>query len=183
MCPLRVCSAGMCAVARPRYWWASWPVQDGPGARLERHSTHTVVRLTADRAPSAAWADAGWELLDDSVRLPTFVRSIPKKKPTFLPAGIAACNAATKARWKKDEWRFAPYQYKSEFLLRQIANHRVMRPPSATERERLTFLGTGYIAMAIHPTVAKKEPPYRRFFPCWRPRMDFWPALSRTWST
>lgn len=64
----------------------------------------------------------GWSLpgaeLDEGLRLPTFTRAIPRKKPPPNPAGIHQCDDQTLRRWKGDEMKFPPYTYQPQFLFR-----------------------------------------------------------------
>ena len=88
---------------------------------MEYGSDSNVVRYDAVLPPVVDWADPGWDLTcGQDQHIPTFVRAIRKKKPGFLPAGIATRNKATKARWAADGYRYAPYQYKTPNLMYKI---------------------------------------------------------------
>ena len=50
----------------------------------------------------------------DMKALPTFMRSISRKTPRNAPAGIDNCGPQDLARWRDDQHRFPPYQYKHD---------------------------------------------------------------------
>ena len=157
--PHRACASGISQARRDRFYWLSWRVPASPGVTVERKPGYFKVRFEANLPPSDLWADPGWVFCGSpSTRLPTFMRSIPKKKQTFLPAGIASTPADARRRWVRDAWRFPPYQYKKEFLMRHKRHPRILRVTNANERERLMFLGTDTTRYALNPVEAKRDP-------------------------
>lgn len=78
---------------------------------------HVDVRLVAKRPDPSLWTDPGWVWCGDShTSLPTFIRTAPKSKPGFLPAGLASTPADARRRWALDKYRYPPYQYKRVLL-------------------------------------------------------------------
>ena len=157
--PLRVCSRGLAPSRRARYFWASWKVPPAEGVEVHELDGHISVTLTATRPDPVLWTDAGWEWLGSpETSLPTFIRSAPKKKPGYLPAGLAHTPEDARRRWRADRFRFPPYQYKREFCFRSIRERRRLRVVSVEEREILMFLGRGFTSHCWNPTKAKADP-------------------------
>ena len=66
--------------------------------------------------------------VEESVIYPTFVRSIPRKKPPQRPAGIRKTSEEERARWKRDGFRFAPYQYGGQYMMVPKGAEQSVRP-------------------------------------------------------
>ena len=157
--PVVVCASGMSQVRRKRYLWASWPIRSGLGVEVEEQEASWKVTLSAELPPSSQWVSPGWQMEGSpEVRFPTFMRALPKKKETFLPAGIASTPADARKRWRADAYRYPPYQYKREFCVRHKRNPRRLRVLCAEEREVTMFLGRGATRYALNPTAAKADP-------------------------
>lgn len=79
---------------------------------------------------------------DAKLRLPTFTRAIPRRKP---PAGIKSCSEETLSLWRRDEMKYPPYTYKPEFLifLRKLKGA-PGRVACASEREKLMGFKEGH---------------------------------------
>ena len=115
----RACGSDISQVRRDRYYWLSWRVPACNGVAVEERDDYSKVSFTATIAPSELWADAGWTFEGDAdERIPTFMRRLPKGKPTFTPTHIDNTQADAARRWAKDSWRYPPYHYKRQFLLR-----------------------------------------------------------------
>ena len=139
-----VCASGISQVRRRRYLWASWPMSGAPGVSVEETPHTWKIGLEATLPDPKDWVEPGWRFVgDSSTRLPTFMRAIPKKKETYLPAGILNTPADARRRWAAHKWRYPPYQYKREFCFRSLEQPRRLRVASAEEREILMFLGPG----------------------------------------
>ena len=82
----------------------------------------------------------------------------PKTKETYLPSGIPSPPADARKRWEADQWRYPPYQYRTEYCLRRISPPHELRLLCAEEREVLMFLGKGVTKYAINPTKAQENP-------------------------
>ena len=107
--PVAVCSSGISQVKRRRYLWASWPILSGEGVSVSQEPQYWNVKFTGALPNPNLWAAPGWELAGpDATRLPTFVRALPKTKPTYLPAGIATTPPDARQRWRSDSWRYPP---------------------------------------------------------------------------
>jgi hypothetical protein len=157
--PVVVCASGISQVRRKRYLWASWPVSPAPGVVVSQTEEVWKVSFEARLPPPALWTDPGWEFCgEESTRIPTFMRSLPKGKQTHMPAGIAGTPSDAKRRWAAHKWRYPPYQYKKEFCLRKKRQPRLLRVATAAERELLMFLGRGATVYAMNPVKAKQDP-------------------------
>ena len=77
----------------------------------------------------------------------TFVRPIPRAKPPPVPAGLASTLREALVRWKAHQFRYPPYQYKLENMVKsgawgcQRAPGRTMRLRPLTSCERAVRLG------------------------------------------
>ena len=157
--PVVACASGISQVRRKRYLWASWPVTSAPGVTVEERAATWKVSFEATLPEPRLWLDPGWEMIGGpDIRFPTFMRALPKKKQTFLPAGIASTPPDARRRWKSDQWRYPPYQYKREFCVRNRRRPRQVRLLNARERETLMFLGRNATKYAVNPTHVKESP-------------------------
>ena len=89
------------------------------------------------------------------LHLPTFMRALPKKKETFMPAGIDNAPPDARKRWKAHAWRYPPYQYRREFCFSKRQQGAIavgLRVATATEREVLMFLGRGPYTLVHQPS-------------------------------
>ena len=154
--PLALCPSDVLCYNRPRLAWMSMEVEAGPGVELWRQSGFTRVWMTAEAPPDEDWLQEGWQRCDPTCKLPTFMKSIVRKHPPPMPAGIERCPPDALQRWESDSFRFAPYQYKLQHLLRDAEGH--LRYPSADERERLLGFGTGHTSMAFSAGISKEQP-------------------------
>ena len=131
--PRRACPSGFCQVRRPRYYWINWVVRSSPGVQVEAKDECRHVKLAGKGFPSHLWVSDGWEFCgNEATKLPTFVRAIRRKKQTHLPAGIATTPKPARQRWRRDNWRYPPYHYRTEFCLKR----RTQRPGAAMESLR-----------------------------------------------
>ena len=138
--PLRVDAAGVSLARRPRLYWPSWEVMPEEGLTLhppvgDGWASYTTVELTAS-INEKDFLQAGW-FLAPGVKLPTFTTSRPSPKPGRRPAGLHTCDEATLARWRQDQHRFPPYQYKAENCI----HHKVQGVRVANIAEREAILG------------------------------------------
>ena len=157
--PIVACAAGLSHVRRRRYLWASWKMFEWPGVTLKEKPEAWALSFSATLPQSQLWTCPGWQLNGpEDIKLPTFMRSIPKRSETYLPSGIESTPSDARKRWARDEWRYPPYQYKKEFCLRRTRNTGELRLVNSEERETLMFLGRGSTRFALNPTKAKQDP-------------------------
>ena len=143
------CDAGTLTwCSRPRLYWLTWDIAEGPGVVLDSNCVPAEVVLHA-------WQDLeevcqeGWIKVDPSRPYPTFTTSRPRVAPGRKPAGISQCTAGELERWRQDKHRFPPYQYTHRNLVINRSNE--MRLPSIQEKEYIMGFPIDYTL----PSVAK----------------------------
>ncbi len=134
---------------RRRYYWIDAGLaakereaipEDDEIAFEVNHKAQTRLyrwRLMCPEKPNETnWLESGCEPSNrrpDAV-ITTFTRPTPRKKPPQEPAELNTCDQAARDRWQADRFRYPPYRYKEENLIRTQA--RELRAPTAPERER-----------------------------------------------
>ena len=163
--PHRSCPSSMMPVRRPRFYWLTWRIPPGPGVRVEARGAYVQVDFVATPSTADQWEEPGWNFCGrPTTKLPTFVRAIKRKKPTLLAAGLVGTPKAARARWRRHDWRYPPYQYKKQFCLErapQAGRHSKdagLRPPNTRERERLMGLGANFIQFCVNQIEIKGGP-------------------------
>ena len=139
MHPLLVDAKHLSRARRPRLFWLSVPLIKQEEVEMHQGELYDEIIYGAATEPMHAVLEEGWEWIsgqrDTALRFPTFTRSIPRAKPPKAPAGLDSCGEETLARWRADQFRFPPYTYAEEFLIRNAQG--TMRTLSASERELL----------------------------------------------
>eukprot|EP00435_Cladocopium_sp_Y103_P048720 s474_g14.t1 len=115
--PWYIDANGMALCHRPRLYWVSWELCEGPGVSMGYGSDGRLpirgeIQLLAQK-DSQDYLESGWHLHEGQV-LPTFTTSRPSPTPLKRPAGLKTCQAHERARWQADMHRFPPYQYRDE---------------------------------------------------------------------
>lgn len=130
-----ICSGTLSRVRRPRFFWVSEELDFRPLGIVEAGPDYTTVHLSAPLEPTELWVSPGWSWQgDEDTSLPTFTRSIPRRKPPPSPAGLAHTPEDARQRWYEDDYRYPPYTYKTQFCLSDGSRLRVC---GAAEREVL----------------------------------------------
>eukprot|EP00438_Fugacium_kawagutii_P004912 Skav217251 [mRNA] locus=scaffold47:369148:372975:- [translate_table: standard] len=146
--PVLVCSSGLSRVRRPRLFWANVELDDHPSFQRRSHKLYDEVVFEEATEPLEKVGDAGWTWKhgaeDETLRLPTFTRAIPRKKPPPSPAGLSTCDEETVKRWQGDKMKFPPYTYRREFLWEKVDEPDELRVASANEREVLMGFRRGH---------------------------------------
>ncbi len=140
--PLKLDPSDCTPMSRPRLAWVSKAVLRGPGVELTDWGDYVEVRMTAEFPPTSSWMEKGFHPTWEGVTYPTFMKAIPRRRPPPSPAGLSRCDSGTVARWQSDQYRFPPYQYKYNFLLRREDGF--LRYINVAEREAL--MGAGFQA-------------------------------------
>ena len=107
--PVKACASDIAQVRRCRYYWMSWPITSTEGVKVTCEGAYYKARFDAIIPDPKGWADPGWEYAGEhDTRIPTFMRALPKGKPTHLPTGIANATPGALRRWKAHAWRYPP---------------------------------------------------------------------------
>ena len=91
--------------------------------------------------------EPGWRRVEEHGRFPTFTTARPSPTPGRKPAGLALCSSDAVQRWRDDQHRFPPYQYRRENCV--INSQSQVRVPSVVEREAIMGFPTGYTAKCL----------------------------------
>ena len=145
--PFALCPSDFLPYNRPRLAWCSGTIEETVGADLLPQSGHTVVLMHGTPPASESWLSPGWEICRPGTAFATFMKAIRRRQPPPTPAGISRCDSDTLARWVSDEYRFPPYQYRLENLVRNASGD--VRYLSAAERELLLGFGKDHTLFAV----------------------------------
>ena len=130
---------------RPRLAWCSETLFSMDGLQLVEERDYVRAYVTEGHIDSHQWVRPGWSWSGDSdpsARLPTFMKSIPRRQPPPFPAGLEKTAQDARVRWARDQYRFPPYQYSDQHMF-----HHAKEPPrlaDASEREPLLGFGPGH---------------------------------------
>jgi len=105
------------------------------------HSHMYQVTVECAHPPSSSWLNPGSRMMNENAILPTFVKSMKRRKPPIKPAGIDLCDQAALERWTADEYRYPPYQYLEKYLI--LNKDGKLVTPDSAERERLSMYPVG----------------------------------------
>ena len=104
---------------------------------------------------SSTWISPGWEPTSEATIYPTFMKSIVRKRPPPIPAGLRRCDSGTVSRWQSDAYRFPPYQYSYRYLLRNDQGK--LRYLDVNERGLLMGMGFGATEFCMNASYAKRH--------------------------
>ena len=153
--PLVVCPSDLLPYSRPRLAWVSFEVSAGPGVSLERCQGYTRVWMNGQTVEDHQWLSPGWERCSAEVPFSCFMKSIPRARPPVAPAGLKRCDESTVARWQSDAYRFPPYQYRRENLVKDKSGS--LRYLSSQEREVLLGFGSSHVLFAWSAGKVKED--------------------------
>ena len=140
--PYKVDCVEAVPMRRPRFAWTSEDIEGVlPGVHVEDHQLWNEVHAPAPYPETQCWLEPGtiWHGETEGACFPTCMKAIVREHPPPRPAGIEKCDKATLQRWRADQYRYPPYQYKDSYVIRGKKGWRLL---SAVERELL--LGYGY---------------------------------------
>ena len=152
--PLALCPSDMLPYNRPRLAWVSDEVFLTEGVWFEEVEDYVRVHMHGPGLTDSQWITPGWQRCSNQP-FATFMKSIKRRAPPPQPAGIARCGERCLQRWHSDEYRFPPYQYKEENLLRNFDNG--LRYLSGEERELLLGFGWQHTRAAMSASQVKSE--------------------------
>ena len=133
--PWRIDAFGLALCHRPRFYWLSWELVEETGVTLIPPTTSSwydygEVVLSAGLDASVFLSSNCF--LKSEEGLPTFTTSRPRSSPGNRPAGLWQCNDEEKERWRLDDFRYPPYQYRAKNLVSSPSGDRL---PSISEKE------------------------------------------------
>ena len=143
--PWAIDARGLSLARRPRFYWVSWELVESEGALILAPATaelrdYGTVELEA--VLTTSWyLESGWRKVSDEP-FPTFTTSRPRNHPGPRPAGIKSCSAQELDRWRSDDHRFPPYQYRACFSVCNAAGEE--RLVNIREREAIMGFPIGY---------------------------------------
>ena len=135
----------ICGARRPRLFWPSWELVEGPGvtissARGQGWTACQTVELVHS-FDSKVFLEPGWEKVS-SEPFPTFTTARPSYTPGRRPAGIQQCSSDVLQDWASDLHRYPPYQYLHKFRVQD--KHGTTRLLNCEEKEVLMGFPKGY---------------------------------------
>ena len=151
-----LCSGSLSRVRRPRFFWPSITLDFEEIGVCEPGPGYHTVHIGGPVEPRELWVSPGWTWLgSEETSLPTFTRSIPRRRPPPRPAGLGHTPVEAQQRWADDDFRYPPYTYKSEFCLSDGLHLRVC---GAAEREVLMgFLPGHTYVRSKHGVLANQD--------------------------
>ena len=154
--PIWVCPSDLMPFNRPRLAWVSAELQPCAGVTYEQGPGFVRVWMDGTPLEDEQWIETGWRRCDPSNKLPTFMKAIRRRAPPAKPAGLSRCEPQALDRWRSDDFRFPPYQYRRHFLLEDEYHN--VRYPGPRERELLLGFGHQHVAFALPAGKAKDDP-------------------------
>ena len=146
MKPVLAESGEVSLVRRPRLYWVSPSLEETEDMEIIEGDRFDRLKFEAFAEPLDVILGPGCEWpghqADTALRMPTFTRAIRRKKPPPCPAGLDTTDAAARERWTDHEFRYPPYVYREEFMVK--SEDGLLRPMNAEEREVLMGYGRGY---------------------------------------
>ena len=152
--PLRLDSADVVPIHRPRFCWSNVSTSHMDGVRLEEKEFWIDVHMDHPYPQLSQWLEEGaeWPGYQEGAVLPTAMKSIKRMRPPPKPAGLERARRDCVLRWEADDFRFPPYQYADKFRKRNR-----WRLISAEERELLHGLGFGHTTLCWNAGKIKQD--------------------------
>lgn len=81
---------------RPRFAWCSEELFEMEGLQLWTEQNHVRAYVTAEQVQPSQWVRPGWSFPGEGrIKLPTFMKAIPRQQPPCAPAGLHKCDDHT----------------------------------------------------------------------------------------
>ena len=155
MWPLRLDSEALVPMSRPRFVWTNLETVDTDSMWVEEKEGFSQVRFWCEPVCDLRWLEQGFLQLEGPTTYPTCMRAIVRQKPPERPVGLGRCSTEELMRWRQDQFRFPPYQYRNCYMVADKITGAV-RYINASEREKLLGYGWGHTLPALSASAAKK---------------------------
>eukprot|EP00438_Fugacium_kawagutii_P009174 Skav206215 [mRNA] locus=scaffold1844:512197:519913:- [translate_table: standard] len=143
-------------LSRPRFAWVSFPLWDTEDVRLIDKGGYIEVMISTGWPDSITWLKPGSVETSEGVVYPCCMKSIRRSQPPEKPAGLERCDRQTVERWESEDYKFPPYQFKSQYLIwdTELGSHRLL---DVEERELLMGLGLGHTKHCLSGSAIKQS--------------------------
>lgn len=154
--PYRVQCSDAVPISRPRLCWTNRALPTLPGVKVVEKENYFEVTAQNEYPDTRQWIreDSTWQPEDPKVVFPTCMKAIKRARPPPAPAGISRTPNDALERWASDDFRYPPYQYKSQYVLWSAKGWRLLE---ASERELLHGYGWGHTELALSASDIKKN--------------------------
>ena len=155
--PVKLDPADSLPYSRPRLAWISEEIYEMEGLSLWTEGDYVRAYVDGPGLDNSQWIRPGWSWDGNhtGVKFPTFMKSIKRKNPPPVPAGLRRATPSMVAMWEHDSFRFPPYQYADKFLLR--CPGQPSRLLDSSERELLMGFGPGHTTTCMSASQMKKS--------------------------
>ena len=154
--PVKLDPSDAMPISRPRFAWCSVSLYEMEGLHLWTERDYFRAYVDAGDLQQSQWIRPGWSWnAPAGTVFPTFMKSIKRTTPPPAPAGLSRTPAAACERWRKDSFRYPPYQYKDQFLVEHATEE--PRLLDSTERELLLGFGAQHTVTCMSASEAKKN--------------------------
>eukprot|EP00438_Fugacium_kawagutii_P030575 Skav232830 [mRNA] locus=scaffold2600:52216:56365:+ [translate_table: standard] len=148
--PFRVDPRLQVPMSRPRFCWTDLDLFEVPGITYVDKGDYVEMEVSGTWPEPKDWLTEGWYQLDPSAIFPTCMKAIPRVKPPEQPAGIHRCDQR-----RSDNFKFPPYQYKSQYLL--VNEDGQGRLLDCQEREQLMGFGKDHTSVCFSASRSKMQ--------------------------
>ena len=152
--PYRVQSSDSVPISRPRYCWTNSSVDGLEGIVIVDKGDDIQLDIVADY-PDYQWLEG--DCVSDrppGTVLPCCMKAIRRSTPPPKPAGLDRTDIDTVARWRSEDMKYPPYQFKSEYLVWRVDRWRLA---NASERELLHGYGFGHTEICMSASEVKQS--------------------------
>ena len=154
--PIKLDPSDVLPYSRPRFAWSSETLFEMEGLQLWTEKEYVRAYMSGPGVETHQWIRPGWTWeAHQGACFPTFMKSIKRSRPPPAPAGLERTSQQTQERWRLDQFRYPPYQYKEQFLLHQAGKE--PRLLDSSEREILLGFGAGHTSTCMSASEAKKN--------------------------
>ena len=156
--PFRVQCSDVVPISRPRLCWTDEEFHPMPGLKIKEKGDYLEITTEGNYPDTNQWLREGceWTGEESSAIFPTCMKSIKRKVPPPAPAGINRADHETICRWRSDNFRYPPYQYKLEYVI--FTNEGKWRLLDSSERELLHGYGYGHTSVCWSASHIKQDP-------------------------